>query len=557
MQTSYRSAALACSALVFLVMIPWLAPAPVDAACNAIPDWYMLSRTQPQQFSPNVPVFRYRGAVGSVDQPYVLPAADDATPDVVNLGPAKQCEPEATSTELEARIIFPHGAKPAVVTVAGTKRCAEIDAAAASTSSYRALGCATGATIKRRYADGYCWNELVMPNASGWASLQAKAGSDLVGDMRIVVVRAGDPIVAEAAVKPCAEIAKGFTGVACIDRLYVAKPGDEGIALADVDESVCNFNRPPENDFAKLCIKSSPNHGKKCQHRPGDDTMDLYVDDCGNVRMLFDYRKLLDPTADPKKYRKRSLGGASVLPAFAGDTGRPIRIPGREYLASTNENGQGFENKPRFEPILGPAANEPTELRLDGDADKGRSALALLPRRKASLVCENVSPEEACDGIDDNETEPSCKDDRGASAGKCMAPTDGPRYFVCDSGRYAGQPCTRSKHCWLPDGLDKTARCNATPKCWDPASNTLTTECTPKSVCAGALECGVPLFDLRPRRDQEKFVRLNRLPSGAERGVCDIGLTNNAQPPTCASNADCDSGVECVRYRLEAFDNVD
>jgi len=556
MQASYRPAALVRSAIILLLTLSCILPTRGDAACNAFPDYFMLNRTAPPQISPNVPVFRYRGAVGQVDQPYLLPAADGDAPEIVNLGPAVPCKPEATSVKLEARIIFTSGAKPIVVTVANGDRCAEVDAAAANATSYRALGCVTGTSIVRRFADGYCWSELTMADAAGWASLEAEAGSELVGDMRIVVTAPADPIAEEATTKSCADIADRFSGVACIDRLYVAKPGEKGTGRADVEPSACVFNRPPENDFAKLCVKSSPNHGKKCQHKIGDDTVEIYVDDCGNARIGFYYVKLLDPTLDPKKYRRRSLGGASVLPRLAGEAGGPIRIPGREYLASTDENGHGFANKPRLEPVFGSPAAQSTELRLDGDVDKSQSVLTLLPRRKATRVCANASPQEACEGIDAGETQLGCKDDRNSGVDECSKPDGGSRYFVCDSGLYTGQPCTRAKHCWPPDESDTTARCSATPKCWDPANKTLTTtECT--DACEGALECSEPLFDLRSRLGQGDIVRLNRVPTGSERGVCDIPLTTNTQPPTCTSNDDCDAGIECVRYRLEAFDNVD
>lgn len=543
-----------------------------EASCNAMPDAFMLTGKTPTRSGPGVPVFRYRGAVGRVDRPYYLPPLQGEPAEVLQVDAAEGRLPAGATaqaaSELEAYLVFRatgEETKPVLVNVAGAERCQRIATelaagGAVALSRFRALGCAPATKIEIREADGYRWIAITLPGEESLTALAERAGGPLEGAMTVVVTSPRDPLIEKLATARCADIAERFTGAACIDQLFVALPGVQTLKKAGVDSSVCQFHLPPKNDFKRLCHHSKAAHPKKCA--PDQDTVEIYVDDCGNARMQFYWQPLLDP-APGNKHLRRDFAGATTLPRFAGASGPHIRIPGREYLASTDIGGHGFPSKPNFAPSKDPAPGATVrELRLEGDADEKRSVLHLFPRTIATRVCRASSPEEACDGVDKGEDDRSCKDDRGASGGQCDSPQGGNRYFACDSGSYAGEPCTRPRHCWVPkpDGStdDDTPRCSAKPRCWDPATNTLTaTECTQHGDCPGAEECGRPLFDLRPRRNSKDIVEVQRLPAAGEQGVC-AGADMTASPSGCTSDADCDAtkSEHCVRYRLEAGENT-
>ena len=555
-------------------------PEAAEAACNAIPDagqLYASSTMQP----PGEGALRYRSAIGLIDRPFVAMWTDDPATELqtVIVGPNRACPgPEfdgpftqvvAGDEELAVALVFRSADGPSgVVLLAPPEDCARIKARAedAAEPPFRRIHCAsTGAVVPIEDGDERRIG-IAFPHERDFEPLRA-AGIRTHGEVSIAVFLANEPLPIRLANETCAQVAPGFTGLLCFDQMFADVFERCGTGPGDVDPGVTAFMvMAKENDFARLCRKRQNDPPLLTRCREQDDDLELTVDDAGVVRTRFYWQPILPPGIGNGS-AKRELGGSTAIPKFDDQSGAEVRIPGREFLASTDHWGGGNPHKPLFAPEA--RADRPNELNLMGAADKVRSTLSFYPRMLVTKVCKAaVSPpfdfEEACDGVKNSNANKCVCDDRSGCS--CRTLDDAQvRFFTCEGGTYPGQPCTRPSHCRDVAISPTAGKCTGTPACWKVNSRqliahdcSLNKDCKQHEATAGEpLECGEPLFDLRSRRDPTGLVVITRAiaVSDPERAVCDIeGQAGDGD--RCGPPGICAGVGECVRFRLEAREKL-
>ncbi len=568
-------------AIVFTVAITGVyghAPT-AHAACNALPSPGSLVGKQP---APETQVedgrLPYRGALGSMDRGVFTPSPAYATPDtsetLVTLGPdgcgGGTLELVESKDDLIITFVFEEASdnnRPRVTQLAAPTQHAALSvlgkAEAKAGFVFNGVFPNTGVALIRATVAGNDERRLrfAMPTVAQIGTTGDPTAPHFQNTRVIVTRRDATPPLAQLVAKHCAGFvfASENKPLACIDTIYSSYPTLCAITDSARDPFSCHANTSfgPRIDFGKQCYPGphSVDGPKDCDQQPG--SLHYIVDGCGNLRLRFSWKSIID---DPSGRRfSRSLRGLSAISRTATGVDERIRVPGREFLASThNTAGGGNPHKPKF--TAHPNASFKNAMDLSGVADKDRSTLWILPRMPVTYVCEGTQPVEACMGIVNEQTGCVCPSRTMCTCGPPVPPT----YFACSGDPdLLYQPCTNSSHCG-------TGKCNAPARCVPEMSAWSTTPpqgnlCNADGIAGGCAtdqeQCGYSLFEQRDAPGEAILRDVDYLitdPIGTNRGVCLLDFSRTcgvAGSDGCTRDDGTDVGP-CTAYYFESGDVV-
>ena len=281
-----------------------------EAGCNAIPSTDMLSSANPALAraavvgGSNVSRFGFKGALGRVDQLYLLPGDSrsvNVVPDGLCIAPGSErqdpgCHPFEPTDDLVTLFVLhtSDGRQPIIRAYASKSMCDQLVPAAdqlktrgSGTMAIELKTCSQDARV-----DGARLTiPLPLPEEFG------ARGVDTSTSIRIVSTHTGASrdalagLLQRAATQPCRDSCADLIktgGQVCIDDIYFAATIDaDGKATWAQDPVPCTEQYPnvPTNDFAKACDDESTATSPKCDQKFPDLTM--WQDPCGGVHIPF------------------------------------------------------------------------------------------------------------------------------------------------------------------------------------------------------------------------------------------------------------------------------
>jgi hypothetical protein len=496
------------------VVVSLVVSAPGDvarAACNAIPD--------------RPPVFR--GAVGSIDRPFVSPDSDE----VVTLTLET---PGAVENPTQRGAI---GALPRITLVfKPSKHAARAFSIASKKSCERPEERAC--FLKRLFCHGPKANcispKLVGETVSeqnGVPTLRFRfPDTGAAGSVTIAVTDANQPPPEELQTQTCDDLVRAGSRrdlSLCIDQFQPVDdpPGDPTFTSL--------VALPSSYDYRTECTTSvdKPN----CLGTANE--IAYTVNSEGDVLMPVRWANILRPkNLSGGEFYQRALLASTAVEAVEVPQapGSRVFIPSAVFLETTTQQGGSFSPSPDFVPVELPTTR-PNEQTFSGTADKGKSVLKFARRKLWANTCNGgVNQGQACEpdwaGVD-------------CPSAQCVASTAA--YFACASGSRNRLPCTRPAHC--PGGT-----CELVSKtgsvCVSFDGTATGTPCKKDSDCPTTAECGPGLFEVRTRLTNG-LGTLKRTATGA-RGVCDGGPQQGA---VCTGSSTCGGSANCVTYRAAAL----
>lgn len=549
-----------------------------QGACNTLPSMSSLGGNElPPALESAAGALPFRGALGRIDRVEFTPSGDDATaPDesVVVVGPdgcgGGVFDGINSRNDVIVTYVFEQAGRegrPRVMQFAALAQHAALTMLGATEAKkgFAFNGVFPNGDVMIVLAEVAGREEIRLripvPSVAQILGLEADDGPHFDNTRVVVTRRDATPPLSRLVAKNCAGLA--FTDddkpLACIDTIYGNTPTSCAISLAAQDPFGCNATTSfgERVDFGKQCYPGSKSKGKPKECKKDPTRIRYVADDCGNLRIRFSWRSIAfndNNDAEPREVR-----GFSGISRTATGVDEPIRIPGKEFLASTrNKSGGGDPYKPKFH--ADPNSSYDSGMDLKGVADKGRSTLWFLPRLPAKYVCQNTNPVEACMGIVNDQ--PACVCPPGRM--RCCGPPIAPKYFACSAdSEFPYQPCTNSSHCG-------SGTCNVASRCvpqmtvWspNPPQGNLCTEDGIAGGCASDEEqCGYSLFE---HRDQAGVSVLREVDyiiadsAGTNRGVCMQDFTRScgvAGSEGCLLTDGTDVGP-CIAYYFQAEDVV-
>jgi hypothetical protein len=568
------------TAAAFFVVAALFWPAPVQSACNAIPDRSTIFGTEAQATAKPEQLLPYRGAIGRIDTPIgraAVPAKRGGfATEVITVGPDRSCDsPRLVASgklgsphDYVILIMFPPepGAESDVPTTAiaiapdnNVLQTRLRESADGIPDSLTLLGIRRNDGVALVPVDLERGRHNLSFEYPDVAAISFDGRTPIAGPARIIVARADQPIPLARALKSCTDIARDdhFKPLICIDELFFDEVNRCGTRRADLHPGACHFvGAGNRMKFSEQCFPGggAAFHPAKCEGQP--TALEYITAPCGSVLMEFSWEGILRAGDE---LVKRRLRGSTAVSSGGRDGDGPVIIPGREFLASLpKKNGQGNPHLPDFQSH----GHKPgaSSLTVVGSADQRESTLFMYPRMIVGRVCEDgpragqacagvidSKPDCACDAIDDSEC--SCTPLHAKDA----------RYFACaNSNALDGLPCTRASHCW--DGNSKVGSCSSKAVCvpprtvWRPGIDLEGRECETDADCDNRKQCGYSLFDLANRHDLSGRKIQYRIPDGSkQRGFCSrapSAICGGAAGP-CAARAG-----DCIGYHLEALERA-
>jgi hypothetical protein len=588
MEAASRMTARAIGRLSLVALAILIHASMADAACNSIPDRDLLFPAETLEAVTGTNGLGYRGAIGRIDTPIAraaVPAKRGGfATEFITVGRDSACKSPRLSSgaaspsarEFVVLLMFPPG--PAATATERTRVVVLADRELHVGIAAAAEAASTQVELLRLFSnDGV---SIVAPDEEGGdiklsieypdaAVLSEDGRTPITGPMRIVVTRAGAPIPFAKTANKCTDIAADntFRPVVCIDELFFDGLDRCGTQAAHLHPGACSLvGGGRRNNFADQCLpgRGAGSHPASCGIDGGPTELDIIpVWPCGAVLLEFDWRDILN-AGGTLAARRLSASTGVARSGLAG--AEPLRIPGREFLASyRSKQHDGDSYKPEF--IAVPQSAESQVQEFAGSADEPESTLFLYSRMPVGLVCDGGPRDgQACAGADDGATVCAC--DLGDDvACRCKAPSQAPlRYFSCSGswdGLLDGMPCTRAKHCWV--GRSKIGRCSGTPQCVAPGTvwsseaeapgraegaGRAVRNCYAPASCPDNLQCGYSLFDFYGRPDlPDRKVRFNLAAPTQQRGTC----SKNSERACSAGAGVCsDRDGACIGYKLEA-----
>jgi hypothetical protein len=487
-----------------------------NAACNAIPSVELLE-TATAANRP-VPQFPFKGALGRIDRVYFLPGRTKTmtvspdhrcVSDPSHTGPAPQLPPLDQLVVLLS--VRSSDRKNAVVRLyASATTCPKLrEIAARQPRPIQTFSTCSNQGVEVALAPERVTIPVPDPHEIDAAFPTAGASPAV----RIVVApssRAEAALVASAADEPCRQACGALveTGVlACIDEIFAAPTATFGPATYSPDPVPCNVQMPTgiqPNDFSKAC-ENSDSTLPMCQITGGLPPLKMWQDTCGGIHVPMDWHDIRNQSGTP--FVRAVRGRSGIGRSNPADNPR-IWVPGREFLGSTpiadpQGTSTGVSWRKPLVDVTNDMTNDPEEFDMQGTVDQNDSIVHVFPQLRTDLVCTGTNGANACMGIEQDARNGGYRMcaclDRGDPGCTCDPPLATARYFVCGSGRRAGMPCTRDRHC-NPDG-----RCDGKPHCQDPGAvwtgqaDISGTECTVNDNCASEptkTQCGYRLFNL-------------------------------------------------------------
>jgi hypothetical protein len=485
------------------------------AACNAIPD------VQPF----------YRGAIGSIDRPFLSPDADErvtlrpacGSPTLAEAKFGAGHDGHVAPQDLVVTIIFkPHGTSTHRLVVAGNDDC----------EPFQEPVCC----LERLFCPP---TPTCLPGKDVALEINHTTGIDEVrfhfpdlgfgGPLAVGVSTTGKPLDLTSG---CAKIARD--GVfACIDSLVPSEAAPcEALALErraepDPPPVMQLIALPQSNDYQAVC---SHDNGATPRCMPSARSMSYTVEADGTLVLPMEWNKILRLEGGVGiQYDRRRLLASTAVEAFDHVAGHVV-IPGETFLQTMSQQGGPFVPAPIFQPTE-PPTPRPNELTLTGTADKPKSVLRFFRR---------MAWQEQCDGGANSGQ--ACEQAADCPNAAC-AVQESPGYFSCKGGARGGLPCTRPGHC--PGGA-----CTPRDFCYTPVVGVTAQSCFTDAECATGQECGRGLFEFRDRVDAKGRGTVDRVAAFGESGVCASG---GSEGDACSGPLSCSLGfVSCVRYRAEA-----
>jgi hypothetical protein len=515
------------------------------AACNAIPE--------------RPPVFR--GAVGSIDRPFVSPDRDEVVTLTLQTSPAAEALGQRADVRGLPRITLffkPPRQTAKIFSIASKKGC---EPAEERVCPLRRLFCHVP---KPSCISPKIVGETVSVEG-GVQTLRFRfPDTGAAGPVSIAVTDANQPFPDALRAETCDDLVRSASRPdlsVCIDQFQPIDdpPGDPTfLGLVAL---------PSSYDYRTECSASV---GKPdCLGTAKD--IAYTVNSEGDVLMPVRWANILRAKNQSGDFDQRLLLASTAVEAVDVQQGQGNRIfiPSAAFLETTTQQGGGFSPSPDFVPLELPTTR-PNEQTFSGTADKGKSVLKFARRKLWAYTCNGgVNQAQACE-----------PDWAGADcpSAQCVASTAA--YFACASGSRDKLPCTRTAHCpggtcqlvsktgsvcVLFDGTQTATACtqdsNCRPRCLPLTSSAGSgrvcvafdgaptgTACKKDSDCPTTAECGPGLFEVRTRITNG-LGTLTRIATGA-RGVCDSGSQAGA---VCTGSSMCGDSANCVAYRAAAL----
>jgi len=521
------------------VLLVSVCSGPARASCNAIPP----------------AMANYRGAVGSIDRPFLSPDPGE----VITIRPA--CGSPAFTVaaadgsmralmagELLVSAVFKRSGQAAeLFFIAGDGKCEGLVEPVCCLERLfcpPAPRCVTGAEVSLALdpSDGAGAVRFLLPD-TGFA-----------GPVTLAITKVGQAPPRELARLRCADIKRPDL-LACFDDIVPAEPGScEPLRLGAVPAlgsaadaaGPCDpaptpgpppsapgmqlVALPPSNDYQSVCSRDD---GNPPPCKGNADRVRYTVDSAGTVDVPFFWaNSVRQKPGQPGVLDRRAVSGSTAVEASLGVTGQ-ITIPSAAFLETVSHQGGTFIPRPLFEPTV--RLDRPNELNVRGTADKPKSVLRFFPRRAWAYVCDGGQDGgQACEpGVDP-----------GACRGGVCGPYAQARYFFCAGGARDRLPCTSRLQC------PGESECRAGSICYQPLGGPTTKECSTDNDCGTGrgLECGRGLFEFRDRVNKQGVGTVTRSAGFGESGVCaDGGAAACSGPLPCLPGF-----ASCVRYRAEA-----
>lgn len=357
------------------------------------------------------------------------------------------------------------------------------------------------------------------------------------GPVRISAVRS-DPrgglkdLRADSSTGACAQIAERFAPIAvpvCVDQLQPIPNAEHPQALADPQLIALPFF----NDYQALCTPHASGGASadpQCTGAAADISFTL--DSNGDVLVPMKWDNILRAKSSDGLDQRGVLGSTAIEAVL--QIGKRINIPDAIFLETVPPEGGTFTTSPVFAPVDDP--KRPNEQTFFGTADQPRSVLRFSRRKQWGFTCGNTANSPACD--------PKSVEQDCPSGVQCVPSAEG--YFLCDDGKNARIPCTRSAHCPKGAVCRRISDIASGVQCYRYDGKPTGAMCKQDSECGANAECGPGLFEFRNRK-VNGVIKVKRIVTNTS-GVCDGG-TNAGNP--CKNASECPS-ASCVSFRAEA-----
>jgi hypothetical protein len=552
------------------------------ASCNIIPDG---GHYQPDPGGPFTP---YKGALGRIDHVYLIPGYTKeftVVPDRTCVGTDGKATalPGTFPKELgDVITVAVHGVGAAdtvhVRIYAPDDVCAQRERIE---EQLQALSAPQGPHVHiaacnddgvRFLGDSGLASGLRLPVVTAAELHKPEAGdpSKMPSDTveRVVVMRKPDgvPAIASAIGKALASdcsnacpTAPGAGLLVCVDKLYAQVEDADGGGMQFMqDPTTCNLDGLvfEKNNYKTQCEVNDDDTTDPQLTRCAEGTattLGVTLDSCGNVHIPFDWSALRANAEDPDDPNgiDRFVSGVSATGDKKKTDGNAIRLPGREFLASTPfSDPPGDKTNPR-KPDIDVDNRLPEQMRLVGTVDSDNSIIHMYPRMFVSQKCSNGEACYSADPVNGNGTDCACRDREGMNCS--CTPVNPKKVFACDDGPFKAMPCTRPQHC-NPGG-----RCIAQPRCrskhdvWAPGARFNGKRCWDDDACGPGQQCGYLMFDLSELDDEGhgKATIDARIHNNGRkrRGVCE---GNGAPCNNENAEPDCPIDKHCRGYVLHS-----
>ncbi len=433
--------------VVGMGLLAGLASSRADANCNVIPG----AATE------------FRGALGSLDQPFASPG-DRIEVTVVPADP-KRCDAAspgllANAADHLVTIVFtPPGGPASAILVSAD---ATVPAAALA-SCQAALGAGRVFAVA---------NQPLLRAANGERLAFPFPDSDAFalpnGDLRTFTGPAKIAITSELATPPCASLAAqrcaNVAGlIACVDEVYEAN-GTCEVAKQYRHPTFGHFTALPiPNSFQALCDTPGTPCVDRTEEAPGlPRAIRFATDQDGNVLWPVSFEGVRIGGSVPIP---RLVSGVSDIGAFEAG-GAPVRVPGASFLGSYSPDGS------RLPPVFNPFSNASGNAELFGSVDAPRGVIRIARRSPEFRECLGGTADGA-----------ACTENAQCPGATCGATSC---RFTCAGGVNIGDACSANAEC--PGSVCGTGQATAL-------------SCSSDLQCPSGSECGPELFEFRGRQD--------------------------------------------------------